>query len=397
MNILLKYLDVFFLTLITGGITGFFLNINNINLVQLSNGVIFLLYFLVIIRLLLLKSLKINKYAMVISGVLLIYLFINVGFSELPSTSLGITIRVVLNILYAYFIYNRYSSSEMLSLLEKAFGIVIIGSFLVSTGLPNIGTYYDVVYSADVWRGMFTHKNTLGNMAAFYTLIIIINNKKWGLFKIAQLFIAIATLIFAESHTPLYILILCIIYVLIKKVTKKEFSNLIMGCVIGVNSILIFNYEIIGMILNEFGFDSTLSGRIDIYNIILRLIEENPYFGYGLKSSWNPDSMVYGTVYSYMGFNPNSAHNAFLESALGLGLIGMVIFLIIIISIFILGTINYKVKTFENRFMVLMVFLICVSTYESTIFTNLDQIYGLILFYLFFVLTDSKKSKSSNA
>jgi O-antigen ligase len=69
--------------------------------------------------------------------------------------------------------------------------------------------------------------------------------------------------------------------------------------------------------------DGTLGGRREIWDDVVGLIDDRPVRGFGYWAFWDqPD------VASLIASTQNSAHNGFLEAALGLGLVGALLFAI---------------------------------------------------------------------
>jgi exopolysaccharide production protein ExoQ len=84
--------------------------------------------------------------------------------------------------------------------------------------------------------------------------------------------------------------------------------------------------------LGALGKDSTLSGRVDVWRLVFNAIQERPILGYGYGVFWGPDKAAATLVYPGITnhWEPESAHNGFLEVALSLGLVGEVALLFMI-------------------------------------------------------------------
>jgi len=65
----------------------------------------------------------------------------------------------------------------------------------------------------------------------------------------------------------------------------------------------------------------TFSGRFFIWPEVISFIQQRPLTGYGFESFWSPDHIE--TISSACGWGLREAHNAYLEIALGMGLIGL--------------------------------------------------------------------------
>lgn len=389
MKKLYKYLDIIFMLIMTGGITGFLLNIKKSSFISIVNLVLLFLYVVMIFRVINNKQIKFGYYSTFITLTFVGYLLVNSLTSYNMSNSIVIVVNILFTLIYSYVLYSSYSVDEVVYIIRKAFDIIIIGCFITSILFPNFCTYYDSLYQDIVWRGLFTHKNTLGNMTAFYILIIIIGSKKdKRLLVILKLFIASIIIWLSKSHTPIYILLICIGYLFLKKVMKRDFSWFTFLCITFFNYLIIFKSEYIQIILNKVGIDPTLSGRIQIYQVVRGFIQSKKYLGYGIGATWNNNDLFSNIVNTYIGFNPNSAHNAYLDLTLSIGIIGLLIFIFIIGSIFFMSSKRFSLGERDSNIVVLVLFLLLMSLFESTL-TNLNHIYGLTVFYTFFKLTES--------
>ncbi len=386
-----EFFDILFLIIITGAITGFFINIGKKSFINLINIILVVLYILMLIRLITKKRLKFNYYSIVVLIVLICYLLVNAIISENTDNSFEEFFNVLLNIMYAYGLYNIYKSEELVYLMRKSFDFIMIGSFFSSILLPFYCTYYDILYQEIVWRGLFTHKNTLGNMAAFYILLLIIEKgRKKKLIFLLKILMALLILVLTKSHTPMYILLVCIIYLSIKKFINKDLAWEIFWIVNLFNYFIIFKFELVQKVLNAFNVDPTISGRSTIYEIVKSNIKQSIYFGHGLGATWNNNDLFINSIYNYVGFNPNSSHNAYLDFALSIGIIGVIIIIIMLTSIFFTNKYKFIYRDGEYDIVVFILFLLMMSLFESTL-TNLNHVYGIVLIYTFLKLTENKK------
>jgi len=77
------------------------------------------------------------------------------------------------------------------------------------------------------------------------------------------------------------------------------------------------------------GRDATLTGRTDLWNILLRE-PINPLVGTGYQSFWLSDAAQ--RLWETHPFHPNQAHNGYLETYLNGGLAGVLLLLGMIVS-----------------------------------------------------------------
>ncbi len=83
-------------------------------------------------------------------------------------------------------------------------------------------------------------------------------------------------------------------------------------------------------ILGLFGKSSDLTGRIDIWDAVTHLAEQRPVFGWGWVSYWPTWVEPFKDLYTRNGLPVPHAHNAWLDVWLQLGVVGVVIFALLV-------------------------------------------------------------------
>jgi exopolysaccharide production protein ExoQ len=109
-------------------------------------------------------------------------------------------------------------------------------------------------------------------------------------------------------------------------------SALVQGLVIAVVSLALVAtfFDPGGGLVKELGRDSTLSGRRDIWNLVLS-VPFNPWVGTGFESFWLGDRLA---ELRDAGFNfpINEAHNGFIEIYLNLGWLGVCLIALLLLT-----------------------------------------------------------------
>jgi exopolysaccharide production protein ExoQ len=91
-------------------------------------------------------------------------------------------------------------------------------------------------------------------------------------------------------------------------------------------------------VLAALGKSPDLTGRLDIWSAVVRLIEQRPVVGWGWISYWHPWVAPFQNLAERRGVIYLQAHNAFLDVTLQLGVIGLVIFLFFIAAVVVRAT-----------------------------------------------------------
>jgi exopolysaccharide production protein ExoQ len=85
-------------------------------------------------------------------------------------------------------------------------------------------------------------------------------------------------------------------------------------------------------LVTALGRDLTLTGRTDIWEASARFVQAQPWLGYGYYAFWLPDNGPAYWVREAVQWQVASAHSSWLELALGLGRIGVVLFALQLIA-----------------------------------------------------------------
>lgn len=230
-------------------------------------------------------------------------------------------------------------------LLARVGFVLIPFSILFIKYYPEMGRGYNIWTWMPSYTGVTTGKNLLGMICMVFGLgsvwcFLSAYEQKKGTERTRRMiahgaFIGMVCWLFwmANSMTSLSCFILvgglismtCIfraarrpsvILLLVALVICASFSTLFLG--VG------------GGALETMGRDSTLTGRTEIWAIVIRLVT-NPLFGTGFESFWLGDRLqkVWDT---YVGTQIQEAHNGYLEVYLNLGWVGIILMANLIVN-----------------------------------------------------------------
>jgi O-antigen ligase len=231
--------------------------------------------------------------------------------------------------LFGIYLVARFGMSRfvMLIVLIGAFGS--LASFAVLLFTPTLGLSIDFGYTT-AWRGAYSAKNTLGMMTAIDMIFAV-----YGLWmgygpRIIPILLIPANLIllrFANSGTPILMLVAALytgltLYALRQRNGGGLFAGYVM-IVVGVLGLgfVTLDWTEVLLLLNR---SPTLTGRLYIWRIVIQMIDLHPWLGYGYGVFWRHGSPQADIVWGVMHWPVPHAHNAWLETGLGLGIVGMV-------------------------------------------------------------------------
>lgn len=100
--------------------------------------------------------------------------------------------------------------------------------------------------------------------------------------------------------------------------------------VIGTAFVAIFGRGLLGLL----GKSEDLTGRLDIWDAVIALAQQRPAFGWGWVSYWAPWVEPFSDLAIRKGVRYLQAHNAWLDVWLQLGIVGVVILALLVVSSF---------------------------------------------------------------
>lgn len=230
-----------------------------------------------------------------------------------------------------FLIGTHYSIKAQLDTLFWGLFILVLVNFFYVIFIPEVGIVQEHIHFG-AWRGIFLSKNFLGPMMVLSALV------SWFKLKLDQHPLAVvqlglsSSLMFgSSSKTALlvyfYILGLIVFYWgashLYKQSKKVFYISLFLSFLL-----LCLVYLNLDFLLGLVNRDLTLTGRTNLWPLILENIWLRPLFGYGFNSFWPVPSQEPLDIWVTLPWFPHHAHNAFLDICLELGFTGLTIFLV---------------------------------------------------------------------
>jgi exopolysaccharide production protein ExoQ len=344
-----------------------------------------------------------------------IYLLLIVGltiisaiWSELPFLTISRSMALVGTTIFGIYLSDRYSLKQQLVLLNDTFLLIILMSIIFTFGLSKYGIMEGIHSGA--WRGIYTHKNEFGRLMSLSTIIFIIqsqqknvalttdlkdncdllerctlieigrNSNTWlqNLSTYLGLYLSILLLILSRSFGAIVELTTMLILLGIFKIGRlrppKQFlailGTITLFCIS--TTILIGNSE---KLLAQTGKGLDLSGRGDLWEILLGLLSTSPFLGFGYGAFWERYRSV---VALEAGWRVPDAHNGFLDLTLSIGMLGLILFLIGYFHTFLKRFSNfYHSQNNEETYPLMLLSYILISNISETGLLAHNNIYWL--------------------
>jgi len=292
-----------------------------------------------------------------------------------------------------FYIGKSYDWAQISSLLRMAYGFIAI----LSLFLHN--------QSDKGWSGVLSHPIYLGtlmalNIALWYDYAE--RNPKYRPVGIGIAALSLVVMKFANS-TGGYctFLVLISLLFLMRFIRKLEFKWAFIAILaflmvsIFVTTFIMENYV---QILASFGKDATLTGRTDIWAIVIEKIKQHPLLGYGYQGFWQPwrgdANPADGMIIVKTGYKPPHPHNGFLELGLDFGLVGLILFFLSLLTTLSQAVFYMSISEKAESVIPIVLLMYCVMANISD--TQLLEPNHIWLYYILAVVRLSIDLKEQN-
>jgi O-antigen ligase len=231
--------------------------------------------------------------------------------------------------LLGLYLAARFEPGELIRLLGWAFAVVMVLSVLFVLANPGVGISGPPHPGA--WRGVFSHKNGMGQtmllgLLTFIVLAVTSRNKRWPIMMAVG---AAGLLALSTSKTPLAVgCVLLLVSALVRAMHRHPDRAGYLGAltVIGVLAAPFIVFVVLEPVLTLLGRDLTLTGRTDIWQMAWGAIQESPLVGYGYSGFWTASSGPVLDIWYIAGWQVPNAHQGFLDLMLAFGVLGLLIY-----------------------------------------------------------------------
>jgi exopolysaccharide production protein ExoQ len=260
------------------------------------------------------------------------FIVISAVWSLHPDITLRRGLGCILTILVAAYLVVRFDEKDRMKLFSLFFVIPAIVSLFAIAGGGEIAAG-NIISAAG---SEIYAKNTLGrimSVAIFVELYLLALGNWRPIWRFGLLSIYLTLLIISQSVTSwlcsMVFLAGAAVYIIGKRdklaglIVVITFASLLLLLQLG----LWYDAD---LLLGVFGKNSTLTGRTDIWLATLDLIKQKPLLGWGYMATWVPTDSQTVEIWEEFRWLIGSAHNAYLDVALQLGLVGLGLLLTII-------------------------------------------------------------------
>ena len=255
--------------------------------------------------------------------------------SQMATRTISSGALLLAGILLMYYIMSRYAFDELLELLLILGTGTIVASIVFALALPQYGL--DLMGGhTGAWKGIFSAKNCLGNMALFF-LTIAVSYRGRTLFlrslRVSQIVFCLIAIAFSRAATAYLLTAIYMVYFVamntLHRFRKKDYFVL---CILLLGTLSVAAVMIVttpDLLFNLLGKDSSLTGRTAIWSSVIDSIAKRPLLGYGYQAFWLALEGESYRVILAVSWVLAQAQNGFLDVMLEMGAAGLAIVVLI--------------------------------------------------------------------
>lgn len=286
------------------------------------------------------QSIRSNIFLMASAGIATL----SALWSLTPDLSALRGVLLILNILVGFMVYHHLGLKRTVVLIFGFLLIMQIGSsLLIFAGHPMATDHLGLK------KGLYLHKNQLAVHAVLlFTTSLILAAAGWRpMLALATAGLSCFNLVLSGSGTGLIVVVLmttilsgCVIVAAGSRPTQF-FGGLgfIFGA-LGIAALVLLEIDPFMEVLDALGKDGTLTGRTTLWEFALATFADSPILGIGYFAYWNSPETTATSLWLLTGQQLASFHNNFLDIMVGVGLVGL--------FVFVMAMLLLLVRTFEQ-------------------------------------------------
>lgn len=341
----------------------------------------------------------------VLSGVVLA----SISWTFAPDVTPRRSVLLLGTTVFAVYMAMRFTLREQLQLLAVALGIVVVLSYIFAIGLPKYGlmSAQEGGVHAGAWRGIMTHKNILGRLMVFSSMVFLfvamsnpIHNRRYRWLPWAGYILSIALIVLTTSKSSLVVFLSLTAILPLYRSWRRNYNQLIplmIALILTVGSISTLLLDNLPVVADALGKDLTLTGRTDIWSAMFDLIWERPWLGYGFNAVWRDwDSQVTAYLWRTLAWECPYGHNGFMDLFAELGIAGLSVFLLSFITTYFRGVMWLRVtKCIEGIWpLMYLTFLVMYNISESTLLETNSIFWIIYVSTVFSLAIEYRQAKS---
>lgn len=271
---------------------------------------------------------------------LLAWAMLSVVWSDNPLTSVVNSLRLAVNLLLVFYLFERYSANDIQKLTMLVGCVAAAGSIFMVFAFPQYGLQTRGYYALGAWEGIFGQKNICG-LEMLILLLPAFFVKMTGnyskIIRVLYIVVVLGIIAMTRSAGAWILTCLCLAFVALLKVTSRMprreaaiVSIVTLALVALIGMIALANYNSFMFAMNK---DPTMTGRTVLWAGLVRVAQKRPFTGYGFMAFWqglSGESRNLALQLNWLGLS--DSESGFLELWLELGIVGILLYGFVLVS-----------------------------------------------------------------
>lgn len=295
--------------------------------------------------------------------------------SDFPAESHKQSLLTLWSTLFGVYLASRFSIKEQVHLFAWALGIATVFSLLYTLAFPGAGIEHGI--HAGAWRGTFVQKNLFSRFMVASGLplfLVALSSRKYRYVLWTVFGIAVVLILLTQSKSALLVFLTLMALVPLYKALRVSHSITVP---IFITAILIAGSAGVWLVSNwepfllSLGKDTTLTGRTYIWAAVIDKIHDRPWLGYGYQGFFAHGGVGQKAVWYAIHIYVNQAHNGYINITADLGLLGLSLFLLSLVST-CLRAISWVRLTTSSEAVWPLLYVTFMFMYNQTETTNVE-------------------------
>ena len=262
------------------------------------------------------------------------YCAVSILWSATPELALKRWVKATGDVVMVLIILTDRNRMEAIKrIITRVAFILMPLSVLLIEFYPTMGRSYSLVDVDYTYTGVATNKNMLGvicmvaGLGCFWLFVKALRDKRRQTRNLLALGATLATVLWlfvvANSITPLVCFLMGVALIVIVNLPgthRPSNVHVVVAAMVSAAALVFIFPEIFTSIIHLFGRNTTLTGRTDLWKALVAM-DTHPWFGTGFESFWLGNRLE--QLWSLFPWQPNEAHNGYLEVYLNLGWAGV--------------------------------------------------------------------------
>ena len=255
---------------------------------------------------------------------------VSILWSQVPDFTARRAVALVATTALGVYVGIRYDRAEQLRLLAYTMVLLVALTIFLVALLPEYGIAHDGAHFGN-WQGIYHQKNMLGRVMVLATIVFAVIPST-GIWKFAKWLLAASSgiiLVLSGSATGVIVLIALLLIAPAARLLRLRGLSAVplwmTGGLIAVGCI-VFTLTNLDALASMLGRSSTITGRTELWSVVLTAIFRHPWLGYGFSGFWLGMQGESASVLLAVRWAVFFAHNGFLDLLLQLGIVGLAVF-----------------------------------------------------------------------